>query len=571
MSIESSGVPLNSKNTLFGLGSLFSSSASARSRSSPPRLSIDGAFCGSQMAGSSADTLGSSNGDSGRNNRFADDGEEAQNTGNTHQYSLIPSDSAVANNPFSHSLIPTIVTSSGTENVQTPSAYLMTPEIKPSISEVGLIDFDLIKEFNLNDEPRPNQTSPASVIGHSAGLKSNHHGEAVAKKKEEKLPRPPNSWILYRSDKIVEMKSQHNGLAQCLLSKEIAAKWHSESPEVKNNYEKKAELIKAEHAIKYPDYKYSPKRRKPADTSKAGQKKKSAGAASPQEKSKRKESSSSGGSKNLPTHGSRKRKASYPADNSSAQEESSLPTLDAEAKSQLIHPGDLEDNLYSAYPALGKLAAATEIQSQRALASADYGNRLPSIESPIDAHPFNQQLLGQAPRFGPSGNAPLYPRQPSNVFGSQGFVPVAQSRPELQDYGRLDPQLQYENHLASLASPSTSGWPATLPDISTQSFQGGAPSLLGLSANHRQPDSPNPRDFGLLPDSLESPHFTAPDPDWMNPYSLPYTWNGSLLGPSFARATLPGVSSSQDAYPLPDEPLDPHAFSQPSMLISNYP
>jgi len=263
--MEASGVLLNSKNSLFGLGSLLSSSASvgtlsppsspiARSRSSPPRLSIDGAFCGFQMGGSSADTLGSSNRDSGRNNRFIDGGEEAQNTGNSHQYSLVPSDPADTNNPFSDSLIPKIVTSSGTEDVQPPFAYLMTPEIKPSISQMGLIDFDLIKELSLNHESRSNQISPDSVIRHSDGLESNHHGGAAAKKKEEKLPRPPNSWILYRSDKIVEMKSQHNGVAQCLLSKEIAAKWHSESQEVKNNYEKKAELIKAEHAIKYPDF-----------------------------------------------------------------------------------------------------------------------------------------------------------------------------------------------------------------------------------------------------------------------------------------------------------------------------
>ncbi|CAH7686194.1 expressed protein [Phakopsora pachyrhizi] len=88
----------------------------------------------------------------------------------------------------------------------------------------------------------------------------------------EKLPRPPNSWILYRSDKIVEMKSLNLGLAQSVLSKEIAAKWHNETSEVKKEYEKKAEIIKAEHAAKYPDYKYNPKRKKQPESRKANSK-----------------------------------------------------------------------------------------------------------------------------------------------------------------------------------------------------------------------------------------------------------------------------------------------------------
>ncbi|EGF99649.1 uncharacterized protein MELLADRAFT_94219 [Melampsora larici-populina 98AG31] len=75
-----------------------------------------------------------------------------------------------------------------------------------------------------------------------------------------RLPRPPNSWILYRSEKILEMKSLDLGLAQSILSKEIAARWREEPSEVKKMYERKAEIIKAEHAAKHPDYKYNPKR-----------------------------------------------------------------------------------------------------------------------------------------------------------------------------------------------------------------------------------------------------------------------------------------------------------------------
>lgn len=77
-----------------------------------------------------------------------------------------------------------------------------------------------------------------------------------------RLPRPPNSWILYRSEKISEMKSLDLGLAQSILSKEIAARWREEPSEVKKMYERRAEIIKAEHAAKHPDYKYNPKRHK---------------------------------------------------------------------------------------------------------------------------------------------------------------------------------------------------------------------------------------------------------------------------------------------------------------------
>ncbi|KAG0142611.1 hypothetical protein CROQUDRAFT_34389, partial [Cronartium quercuum f. sp. fusiforme G11] len=65
-------------------------------------------------------------------------------------------------------------------------------------------------------------------------------------------PRPPNSWILYRSERIAEMRSLEHGLAQSVLSKQIAAQWRDEPSDVKKTYELRAEIIKAEHAIKYP-------------------------------------------------------------------------------------------------------------------------------------------------------------------------------------------------------------------------------------------------------------------------------------------------------------------------------
>ncbi|CAL1714493.1 unnamed protein product [Somion occarium] len=85
-----------------------------------------------------------------------------------------------------------------------------------------------------------------------------------------KIPRPPNSFILYRSRKLVEMaqcKTSSTTRQQANLSKEISLMWHEESDEVKARYTSLAKAKAEEHKIKYPGYKYCPgkgKKRKSA-------------------------------------------------------------------------------------------------------------------------------------------------------------------------------------------------------------------------------------------------------------------------------------------------------------------
>ncbi|CAE6469461.1 unnamed protein product [Rhizoctonia solani] len=74
-------------------------------------------------------------------------------------------------------------------------------------------------------------------------------------------PRPPNAWILYRSDKLKELATnQPPGprKPQAEISKIISQLWQSEGPETKGMYEARAEEKKAEHAALYPDYKFAP-------------------------------------------------------------------------------------------------------------------------------------------------------------------------------------------------------------------------------------------------------------------------------------------------------------------------
>ncbi|KAG1777053.1 hypothetical protein EV702DRAFT_302170 [Suillus placidus] len=74
-------------------------------------------------------------------------------------------------------------------------------------------------------------------------------------------PRPPNAWILYRSDKIKVLPPAEPGQrnrAQADVSKLISDMWRNESDAVKLEYERLADARKAEHQRLYPDYRFQP-------------------------------------------------------------------------------------------------------------------------------------------------------------------------------------------------------------------------------------------------------------------------------------------------------------------------
>jgi len=76
-----------------------------------------------------------------------------------------------------------------------------------------------------------------------------------------KVPRPPNAWILYRSDKVRELPPLPHGgqrRAQGEVSKIISAMWAKEPDETRQEYEKRAEAAKIEHALEHPNYRYKP-------------------------------------------------------------------------------------------------------------------------------------------------------------------------------------------------------------------------------------------------------------------------------------------------------------------------
>ncbi|CAG8807879.1 41477_t:CDS:1, partial [Gigaspora margarita] len=81
----------------------------------------------------------------------------------------------------------------------------------------------------------------------------------IFKANDIKLPRPMNSFMLYRKVKAKEIRAKNPRITTGNLSKEISKMWHKEPLEVKSKFMKMAEEAKQQHMKKYPDYKYCPK------------------------------------------------------------------------------------------------------------------------------------------------------------------------------------------------------------------------------------------------------------------------------------------------------------------------
>ncbi|KAF9542037.1 hypothetical protein EC957_002399 [Mortierella hygrophila] len=73
----------------------------------------------------------------------------------------------------------------------------------------------------------------------------------------EKIPRPPNSFIIYRREHAIK----YPGLVAADLSAKIAHAWRNESPEVLEQYAELAKLAKLKHKLQFPDWKFTPAKR----------------------------------------------------------------------------------------------------------------------------------------------------------------------------------------------------------------------------------------------------------------------------------------------------------------------
>lgn len=72
-----------------------------------------------------------------------------------------------------------------------------------------------------------------------------------------KIPRPANSFMLYRA----ENGKKFPGLVATELSAKLGEAWRREPQDVRDRYDEMAEQAKRDHALKYPDYKFAPVKR----------------------------------------------------------------------------------------------------------------------------------------------------------------------------------------------------------------------------------------------------------------------------------------------------------------------
>ncbi|KIK67028.1 hypothetical protein GYMLUDRAFT_156504, partial [Collybiopsis luxurians FD-317 M1] len=86
--------------------------------------------------------------------------------------------------------------------------------------------------------------------------------KAPSPSRDEKGPkRPPNAWILFRSDMNRQLRLRNPKSTQSALSKQISELWQNATPEIRADYERRAEAAKVAHHIQYPDYKFAPRKK----------------------------------------------------------------------------------------------------------------------------------------------------------------------------------------------------------------------------------------------------------------------------------------------------------------------
>ncbi|KAJ5726403.1 uncharacterized protein N7483_007760 [Penicillium malachiteum] len=85
-------------------------------------------------------------------------------------------------------------------------------------------------------------------------------GQVEGPGQSEKIPRPMNSWILYRQHHHHAVSEANPSLPNTEISKIIAAQWRDEPAATRLEWQELSEQMKADHARAHPDYQYSPRR-----------------------------------------------------------------------------------------------------------------------------------------------------------------------------------------------------------------------------------------------------------------------------------------------------------------------
>ncbi|KAL1858333.1 hypothetical protein Daus18300_009951 [Diaporthe australafricana] len=85
--------------------------------------------------------------------------------------------------------------------------------------------------------------------------------QAGSSQTTEKIPRPSNSWIIFRKEKSKELRESKPNMSAGEISTEASRQWKAMSDETKGFYQAMAKEEALQHKIKYPDYHYRPGRK----------------------------------------------------------------------------------------------------------------------------------------------------------------------------------------------------------------------------------------------------------------------------------------------------------------------
>ncbi|CAG8851636.1 19792_t:CDS:1, partial [Racocetra persica] len=83
---------------------------------------------------------------------------------------------------------------------------------------------------------RPHKNTPASSLEQDSP--KNNEAIKTPLHREERIRRPPNSFLLYRQAKQSEITSIHGNMSNAEISKMLSNKWQNESDEIKLYWQK---------------------------------------------------------------------------------------------------------------------------------------------------------------------------------------------------------------------------------------------------------------------------------------------------------------------------------------------
>lgn len=140
--------------------------------------------------------------------------------------------------------------------------------------------YDHITDFDWLPDARPaDSAGPAGAGGAMEQVEGDNENNEGADEEEEmepdgqaqdatsspqsteKIPRPPNAWILFRKEKSKQLREANPSLSAGQVSTEASAQWQAMSDEEKGFYHKMAQEAAEQHKIQYPGYRYKPGRK----------------------------------------------------------------------------------------------------------------------------------------------------------------------------------------------------------------------------------------------------------------------------------------------------------------------